>query len=468
MSGAGAPDEQARRLPRPAGRGRRRELARAGDGRPARRRRSGRWPTTRSRRRASSACPGSFELPVVAAALAEQGYDAVVALGVVIRGGTPHFDYVCTAATDGLTRVALDHRRRRRLRPAHLRHRGAGARPGRARGLAARTRATRPRRRRWSPPDAAPVRAATTRLSRPSAGRRAEPDAPDGLRWSAVKTFEELWAELSEKAADPTRGLRHRRGARRRRPRDRQEAGRGGRRVLDGRRARGPGAGGRGDQPAALPRAGADARQRPHARRRLRPPLRTPMDASRARPTAAAGRRPQQGLAVPGRLRDPARGRLPAAHRRQASSRSPTPRTASSSSTCARATSRCTSARAPSTSASPAATCCSTPAPRPRRCCTLGFGRSRFRFAGPARHARRRSSELAGKRIATSYVGVVRALPRGARHRGHRDPARRRRRDQRPARRRRRDRRRRGDRQHAAPGRASRSSASRSWSPRRC
>jgi 6,7-dimethyl-8-ribityllumazine synthase len=44
----------------------------------------------------------------VAAALAEKGYEAVVALGVVIRGGTPHFDYVCSAATDGLNRVALD------------------------------------------------------------------------------------------------------------------------------------------------------------------------------------------------------------------------------------------------------------------------------------------------------------------------------------------------------------------------
>jgi 6,7-dimethyl-8-ribityllumazine synthase len=53
--------------------------------------------------------PGTFELPVVASALAAQGYDAVVALGVVIRGGTPHFDYVCNAATDGLIRVALDH-----------------------------------------------------------------------------------------------------------------------------------------------------------------------------------------------------------------------------------------------------------------------------------------------------------------------------------------------------------------------
>ena len=53
--------------------------------------------------------PGTFELPVVAAALARQGFEAIIALGVVIRGGTPHFDYVCSAATDGLTRVALDH-----------------------------------------------------------------------------------------------------------------------------------------------------------------------------------------------------------------------------------------------------------------------------------------------------------------------------------------------------------------------
>jgi 6,7-dimethyl-8-ribityllumazine synthase len=52
--------------------------------------------------------PGSFELPVAAKALADMGYEAVVALGVVIRGGTPHFDYVCSAATDGLSRVALD------------------------------------------------------------------------------------------------------------------------------------------------------------------------------------------------------------------------------------------------------------------------------------------------------------------------------------------------------------------------
>jgi 6,7-dimethyl-8-ribityllumazine synthase len=52
--------------------------------------------------------PGAFELPVVAKALAETGYDAVICLGVVIRGGTPHFDYVCRAVTDGCNRVALD------------------------------------------------------------------------------------------------------------------------------------------------------------------------------------------------------------------------------------------------------------------------------------------------------------------------------------------------------------------------
>ena len=51
--------------------------------------------------------PGAVELPVVAQALAER-HDAVVALGVVVRGGTPHFEYVSSAATDGLTRVALD------------------------------------------------------------------------------------------------------------------------------------------------------------------------------------------------------------------------------------------------------------------------------------------------------------------------------------------------------------------------
>ncbi len=50
--------------------------------------------------------PGTFELPVAAARLAPH-VDAVVALGVVVRGGTPHFDYVCSAATSGLTDVSV-------------------------------------------------------------------------------------------------------------------------------------------------------------------------------------------------------------------------------------------------------------------------------------------------------------------------------------------------------------------------
>jgi 6,7-dimethyl-8-ribityllumazine synthase len=51
--------------------------------------------------------PGAFELPLGAARLLER-CDAVVALGVVIRGGTPHFEYVCAAATEGLVRASLD------------------------------------------------------------------------------------------------------------------------------------------------------------------------------------------------------------------------------------------------------------------------------------------------------------------------------------------------------------------------
>jgi 6,7-dimethyl-8-ribityllumazine synthase len=50
---------------------------------------------------------GAVELPVIAQELARH-YDAVVCLGAVIRGGTPHFEYVCDAVTAGLTRVALD------------------------------------------------------------------------------------------------------------------------------------------------------------------------------------------------------------------------------------------------------------------------------------------------------------------------------------------------------------------------
>jgi 6,7-dimethyl-8-ribityllumazine synthase len=50
--------------------------------------------------------PGAFELPVAAARLAPR-FDALVALGVVIRGGTPHFDYVCSGATSGLVDVSV-------------------------------------------------------------------------------------------------------------------------------------------------------------------------------------------------------------------------------------------------------------------------------------------------------------------------------------------------------------------------
>jgi 6,7-dimethyl-8-ribityllumazine synthase len=51
--------------------------------------------------------PGTLELPVAAARLAASGIDAVVALGVVIRGGTPHFEYVCQGATSGLVDVSV-------------------------------------------------------------------------------------------------------------------------------------------------------------------------------------------------------------------------------------------------------------------------------------------------------------------------------------------------------------------------
>jgi len=52
---------------------------------------------------------GAFELPLAAqAALTDIGFDAAICLGVIIRGGTPHFEYVAGAVTDGLTRVQLD------------------------------------------------------------------------------------------------------------------------------------------------------------------------------------------------------------------------------------------------------------------------------------------------------------------------------------------------------------------------
>jgi len=54
--------------------------------------------------------PGAFEIPLAADRLAASGkYDAVIALGAVIRGGTPHFDFVAGECASGLTRVSLDH-----------------------------------------------------------------------------------------------------------------------------------------------------------------------------------------------------------------------------------------------------------------------------------------------------------------------------------------------------------------------
>lgn len=52
--------------------------------------------------------PGAFELPLGTKQAFARGFDCAVALGVVIRGDTPHFDYVCRGATDGLMRVMLD------------------------------------------------------------------------------------------------------------------------------------------------------------------------------------------------------------------------------------------------------------------------------------------------------------------------------------------------------------------------
>lgn len=53
--------------------------------------------------------PGAFELPLIAKKLAQSGkYHAIIALGAVIRGGTPHFEYVCNECASGLSRVALD------------------------------------------------------------------------------------------------------------------------------------------------------------------------------------------------------------------------------------------------------------------------------------------------------------------------------------------------------------------------
>ncbi|MFZ3170633.1 MAG: 6,7-dimethyl-8-ribityllumazine synthase [Carboxydocellales bacterium] len=53
--------------------------------------------------------PGAFEIPIVAQKMAKSGkYDAVICLGAVIRGSTPHFDYVCSEVSKGVAKVSLD------------------------------------------------------------------------------------------------------------------------------------------------------------------------------------------------------------------------------------------------------------------------------------------------------------------------------------------------------------------------
>ena len=55
--------------------------------------------------------PGAFEIPIVASTMASSGkYDALVCLGAVIRGDTPHFEYVCDAVTDGISKTIWDYR----------------------------------------------------------------------------------------------------------------------------------------------------------------------------------------------------------------------------------------------------------------------------------------------------------------------------------------------------------------------
>jgi 6,7-dimethyl-8-ribityllumazine synthase len=51
--------------------------------------------------------PGAFEIPLVASKLAKKGFSAIICLGAVIRGSTPHFDYICSEVSKGIARVSL-------------------------------------------------------------------------------------------------------------------------------------------------------------------------------------------------------------------------------------------------------------------------------------------------------------------------------------------------------------------------
>jgi 6,7-dimethyl-8-ribityllumazine synthase len=52
--------------------------------------------------------PGAFEIPLAAKKLAKKNYDAIICLGAVIRGATPHFDYVCAEVSKGIATVSMD------------------------------------------------------------------------------------------------------------------------------------------------------------------------------------------------------------------------------------------------------------------------------------------------------------------------------------------------------------------------
>jgi 6,7-dimethyl-8-ribityllumazine synthase len=55
--------------------------------------------------------PGSFELPLAAAMILDSGYDAAIVLGLVLRGETPHFDFVCEGVTHGIMKLTLESRK---------------------------------------------------------------------------------------------------------------------------------------------------------------------------------------------------------------------------------------------------------------------------------------------------------------------------------------------------------------------
>ena len=123
--------------------------------------------------------PGAFEIPLVAKRLAASGkYDAVICLGAVIRGGTPHFDYVAGEAAKGIAKVSLDTGVPVIVRRAHHRHhragRGARRHQGRQQGLG---------RRRGRHRDGQPGAHAALSPRR----RHAEPAPPGGAGRSPVE-----------------------------------------------------------------------------------------------------------------------------------------------------------------------------------------------------------------------------------------------------------------------------------------